>query len=279
MSSKIIRMYLKQGTMDNIVKVDLANWNGKVIKLPRTEVNNYIEDDCNSHGIYFLIGKKDDNQKDFVYVGESRNVIKRLKEHIHKFKSNDNIPYWNSAIVIVGKELDITSIKYLEWKFFNIIKDANNYLLTTKMTGKKIIIKDYHKDIMKEFLSNAMILISTLGYRLFEKIEIKNGNDVQYFYCFSNRNTNAKGFQNENGFVVLKDSVISNDVVNSFPIRGKGYYNLRQKLIEDKIIVNGIFRQDYQFSSPSAAGSVVLGRMYNDDWKTKEGKKFSELKI
>lgn len=280
-NGKVITMHLKNGNMNNIVKVNLANWNGSVIKLPRTEINEYKDDDCSTNGIYFLIGKTNQDDKDFVYLGESRNVIKRLKEHISKNKSNiddeNKIGYWNTAIIVVGKDLDITSTKYLEWKFFNIIKESNNYILKTKITGKDIFIKDFHKDIMKEFLSNAITLISTLCYGLFDRIESKDNSSIQYFYCSNNRNANAKGYQNENGFVVTKGSIISKNVVDSFLT--KGYFRLREKLIEDKIIVNFVFQKDYQFNSPSAAGSVVLGRMYYDDWKTKEGKKFSELKI
>ena len=78
---------------------------------------------------------------------------------------------------------------------------------------------------------------------------------------------------------MLKGSRISDHTVPSFETRGKCYFQLRNRLIEDGIIVNDVFQTDYEFSSPSAASAVVLGHTSNGnvDWKNVDGKQLKEL--
>lgn len=38
MYGKTIEMFLVDGTADGVVTAELSNWNGKAIRLPRTEV-------------------------------------------------------------------------------------------------------------------------------------------------------------------------------------------------------------------------------------------------
>ena len=69
-------------------------------------------------------------------------------------------------------------------------------------------------------------------------------------------------------FIVLKDSRVSTFVNNGCP---KHYQELRQELI-DKGVINRnsrLFTRDHEFSSQSAASSVILGTSSNGlrDWK------------
>ena len=62
-------------------------------------------------------------------------------------------------------------------------------------------------------------------------------------------------------------------------VMGLPYWKLRQKLIEEKVIVEFKFVKDYEFNAPSAASSVVLGRASNGkhEWKTQTGKMLRDL--
>ena len=76
-----------------------------------------------------------------------------------------------------------------------------------------------------------------------------------------------KGMQTSEGFVVLKNSQIANNVTNSCP---KNIQNLREKLIQNNIInEEWIFTENKIFSSPSTAASVVMGRSANGltEWR------------
>ena len=69
------------------------------------------------------------------------------------------------------------------------------------------------------------------------------------------------------------------DTVPSLETQGKGYYNLRNTLIKDEVIKDGVFQKDYEFSAPSAASAVILGHTSNGnvDWKTENGTKLKDL--
>ena len=79
-----------------------------------------------------------------------------------------------------------------------------------------------------------------------------------YLYC-KGSGANAKEFVSSGGFTVFKGSKVSDHMVFSFELRGRSYFNLRNKLVEDGIIVNDIFEKDYEFNAPSAASAVILG--------------------
>ena len=78
---------------------------------------------------------------------------------------------------------------------------------------------------------------------------------------------------------MLKGVRVSSGVVKSFIDHGGSYYSLRCKLGADGIISDGEFQSDYEFSAPSAASAVALGRTSNGnaDWKTAEGIKLKDL--
>ncbi len=63
----------------------------------------------------------------------------------------------------------------------------------------------------------------------------------------------------------------------------RGMYDLRQELISKGVLVMqaGLyqFTQDYTFSSPSTAASVLLGRSANGrvEWKGRDGRTLKEL--
>ena len=77
----------------------------------------------------------------------------------------------------------------------------------------------------------------------------------------------------------MKGSQVSDHTTSSVAVHGKGYYKLRLQLENEGIIKDRHFQKDYEFSSPSAASTVILGRNSNGnlDWKTSDGKNLKEL--
>ena len=92
------------------------------------------------------------------------------------------------------------------------------------------------------------------------------------YQCISG-GSNAKGHPTpQGGFLVWKGSVISSKVAPSFECASKTYYALRNRLIEEGIIKDGIFQVNYEFTSPTAAGAVTVGWTIsgNAAWKPNE---------
>ena len=83
---KAIELFLVNGPADSLITAELSNWNGKAIKIPRTEVSGCNRDDVKGAGVYFLICQEDDGT-DSVYIGEAENVQDRLVQHLREYQS------------------------------------------------------------------------------------------------------------------------------------------------------------------------------------------------
>lgn len=267
---KAIELFLVNGTAESLITAELSNWNGKAIKIPRTEVSGCDRDDIRGAGVYFLMCQEDDGT-DSVYIGEAENVQDRLVQHLRDYQSGKEKYYWNTAVLFVGRDLNKALIRYLENRFVEIARECGRYSVLTKNTYKNTVMKESQIASMEEFIDNVKILINTLGYRVLVPAPVASV-DTTYLYC-KGSGASAKGFISSGGFTVLKDSVVSDHLVPAFETRGKTYFNLRNALEKDGIIVERKFTKDYEFSAPSAASAVVLGRPSNGntDWKTSDG--------
>ena len=230
----------------------------------------------NEPGVYFLLCQEEDGE-DSVYIGEAENIKDRLTQHIRDYQNGKEKYYWNTAAVFVGRDLNKALIRYLENRLVEIATECANCRLLTRNTYKNTVIKESQIASMEEFIENIKVLINAMGYKVLEPVPVAT-DTTEYFFCKSG-NSNGKGFISAGGFTVIKGSKVSGHLANSFKSRSKSYFDLRAKLEADGIIVNGIFAKNYEFSAPSAASAVVLGRSSNGktDWKTQSGKKLSEI--
>ncbi|GHA26359.1 methionine sulfoxide reductase [Salinimicrobium marinum] len=273
---KTIKIFLVDGEPNGRMTCELSNWTGKALKIPRKKIKESSDrPELENTGIYILFGKSDKSEnKELAYIGEAEGIYKRLNQHL---SAKD---FWNEALVFVSKDenLNKAHIKYLESRLHEIAVKVNRYDLENGIIPPKSSISESDQAEMEEYLENIKLLVNALGYKIFEQLrkvqtfeeEVRNT-----FYINSARGANAKGQFTNEGFVVLKDSEIANSPTNSFP---QNWKNFRQSLIDDKIIFQTnnqlVFREDYLFSSPSAAAAVVMGRSANGltEWKSKDGR-------
>ena len=273
---KAIELFLVNGTAESLITAELSNWNGKAIKIPRTEVSACDREDRKGVGIYFLICQEDDGT-DSVYIGEAENVLDRLTQHLRDYQSGKEKYYWNTAVIFVGRDLNKALIRYLENRFVEIAKECGRYTILTKNTYKNTVLKEAQIASMEEFIDNVKILINTLGYKVLVPVPKANDETI-YLYC-KGSGASAKGFVSAGGFTVLEGSTVSDHTVPSLETKGKSYYNLRNALIKDGTISDRVFTRDYEFKAPSAASAVILGHTSNGnvDWKTADGVKLKDL--
>ena len=273
---KTIKIFLVDGEPNGRMTCELSNWTGKALKIPRKKIKESSDrPELENTGIYILFGKSDKSEnKELAYIGEAEGIYKRLNQHL---SAKD---FWNEALVFVSKDenLNKAHIKYLESRLHEIALKVNRYDLENGNIPPRSTISESDQAEMEEFLENIRLLVNALGYKIFEELrkaqtyeeEVRNT-----FYINAARGANAKGQMTNEGFVVLKDSEIANSLTNSFP---QNWKNFRQSLIEDSIVVEVnnklIFREDYLFSSPSAAAAVVMGRSANGltEWKLNDGR-------
>ena len=273
---KAIELFLVNGTAESLITAELSNWNGKAIKIPRTDVSACDREDIRGAGVYFLLCQEDDGT-DSVYIGEAENVHERMLQHLRDYQSGKEKYYWNTAIVVVGRDLNKALIRYLENRLVEIAKECGRYTILTKNTYRNTVMKESQIAIMEEFIGNVKVLINTLGYKVLVPVP-KATDDTAYLYC-KGSGSSAKGFVSTGGFTVLQGSTVSERTVPSLETKGKSYFNLRQKLQSDGTIIDKQFTKDYEFSAPSAASAVIMGHPSNGnvDWKTSDGTKLKDL--
>jgi len=272
---KTIQIFLPDGNPRSVKIAEITSRTVQGILIPRSKLEFISErNELKNVGVYFLVGGTDEGSKPVVYVGEAEECLIRLKQH------NKGKDFWTVALVIISKTKYFTKthIKYLEWYCHEAIKKANRFNLdNSSLPNCPYISESMEADLIDNF-DTIKILVSTLGYPLFDQIEKPEKKDI--LIC-KGKDAFAEGEYSEDGFVVFKGSKCNltetNTAVTWIP-------NLRKKLIQDGILAQQsnvlIFTSDYIFSSPSAAAAVVLARSANGwtEWKYKDGKTLDFVK-
>lgn len=223
-NGELIELFLVNGTYESLVVAELANWNGKALKIPRVEVSSCTREDIKDVGVYFLFCEDPDGTLS-VYIGEAENIYERLLQHIRDHKAGKEQFYWNNAVAFLGKDLNKASIRYLENKLVSIAKMNGNYKVLTKNTYQNTVIKESTKSTLEKFIDNLKLVLTALGYKVLTPAPVAK-NDTTYLYC-KRAGANGKGFVSNGGFTVLKNSVVSSKTVPSMETYGKSYYALR----------------------------------------------------
>lgn len=275
--SKSITIFLPTGSSEGPIELEMLNWNGMVIKVPRKEVPTYADVELDKPGIYFLFCKEDSGE-DAVYVGEAENLLKRLKQHILDYNSEKEKYYWQVAVCVKGNDLNKALIKYLENYFCTKIRQSSKYELLTKKSSPQITLKRAELAGMEEFIDNVNMLMGTIGYKVFED-SAEQAKDRTYFYCKSKNGADAKAYYSDDGFVVVSGSKTATSFSSKTYI--SKYKRLYDTLVEQKVIIDGAFAKEYTFASPTAAADIVLQSYVsgNEYWIDASGKKLKEYNI
>ena len=273
---KTIKLFLIDGDPNGRISCELSSWIGKAYKIPRIKIRDCSDrEDLVNTGVYLLFGK-DEEDTDQVYIGEAESILKRLNQHLAQKD------FWNETIIFISKDenLNKAHIKYLENRLYEIAKSAKRYKTVNTITPTQSSLSESDREAMEEFIENIKMLVNTLGHKVFnEKREIRPKHKQNIFFIKATRGADAQGEPTSDGFVVFKGSKASVSTVDSIT---KNFINLRQQLIDKEIIkFNGDimeFPEDYIFSSPSTAATIVLGRNANGltEWKLSSGMTLKE---
>lgn len=269
---KTIQIFLPDGNPRGLRVAEITSRTVTAIQIPRSLLDEAASrPELVNVGIYLLFGS--DEGKPKVYVGEAENCLNRLKQH------NKQKEFWNQAVVFTSKTQHFTKthIKFLEWLCCETATHVNRYLLENGNTpGKPHVQESIEADLYENF-DAIQLLTSTLGYSVFD--EIRKPDSTHLVEC-KGKNVVAQGEYTEDGLTVFKGSqsnVEEAQSVSKWPIRS------RAELLDSGVLKEHgnflIFTEDYVFSSPSAAASVVLGRQANGwtEWKYKNGKTLDEV--
>jgi hypothetical protein len=278
MPSATIKLFLVHGDAKRLRTAELSNWTGKAVAGPRSELDGVLSrDETEKSGVYFLIGTDSESGKPAVYVGEAESIRDRLRGHLDK-------DFWNHVVFFISKDENLTKahIRYLEGRLINQAKLAGRALVINgQSSGSKLPESD--REDMEIFLDRIHQLMPVLGADALLPIGSPPDKHAkkQILVC-EIKGLKATGHPTPTGFVVLKGSQA---VLKERASAHQYPYTLasRRRLIEDgTLVVEGDllkFTRDSEFSSPSAAATVVHGGSANGllAWKSKDGKTLKEL--
>ena len=278
MASATIKLFLAYGDPKRLRTAELSNWSGKAFAAPRTEFDELLaRDEASQSGVYVLSGIDAESGAPLAYIGEAEVLRERLKAH----KSRD---FWVQAIAFVSKDENLTKahVRYLEGRLIDEAKKAGRFRLANgQSSGSRLPESD--REDMEVFLDKIQQMLPVLGSELLTPV-LSSGDraDADRLVC-AIKGIEAFGKQTPSGFVVLKGSraVLENraSAANQHPF----VVALRQQLIADGILAKRDgsyeFTKDAEFSSPSAAASVVQGGGANGltSWRTREGRTLKEI--
>lgn len=154
-------------------------------------------------------------------------------------------------------------------KYFQSKNGTSSYTLTTQVINIAAwtpeVVEARQKDLEEIFISKWDLKIS------------KENSSENPIYKLAGRGGNASGYSLDgDNFVVMKGIHIAPDITDGLQI---GYLILRNQLIADGMIVDGTFKEDYTFTSVSAAAVVILGRSANGrtEWTKLDGRTFAQV--
>ena len=289
--SKNINMFLMDGEVTGKIKCTLSNWTGVIYKIPRIQLGDLkSRDEMKQSGIYFLFGRDEDKQKDVTYIGQAttrkngEGVLLRIQEHTR----DTHADYFNDVIILTTQNNSFgpTEISYLENKFTQLAKEAGRYIVKNSNDPNPGNVTEEKESELNEIVENTLMIIGTLGYRVFVPMTKKVSQDLTdnhstYLYLKrktkkSNKVIEATCERTTEGFVVLEGSQVE---IKDSPYLPASLKEMRQNLIASRVIQDGVLKEKQLFSSPSYAAAFLLGMQTNGrtDWKDQDGRTLKEL--
>ncbi|OPL18826.1 MAG: hypothetical protein AVO35_12805 [Candidatus Aegiribacteria sp. MLS_C] len=273
-----VKIFLAQGDPASVRTAEISNWTGKAIAGPRSQLELVLKrEEAGKPGIYFLTGVNPETGRQRVYIGEAEAVRSRIKSHLDR-------DFWKTIIIFISKDENLTKahIKYLEGKLIAMAKEADRCELENTNASGSHLPESEAAD-MDVFLAKVEQLLSVLGQD-FLKLHIQATAEPvtsDLMHC-TIKNVRATGKLSDNGFIVTRGSeavLTERPSVKKYPYPSM----MRSQLIADGVLIRKqdkfLFAKDYEFSSPSAAASVVQGGQANGlrQWKNGAGVSLKEL--
>lgn len=274
MKKSTITILFQTENTDSYKAIEKHGWVGKAIYHSRNELPEIKKlEEFSKSGVYLLIGIDEESSEEVIYIGEGNSVGKRLTEH----NTNENTDFWDKCIFFTTKDssLNKAHIKYLESRLIFLAKEAKRCRITNKNDSALPVLTESEEANAENFLAEMLSIYSVLGIKFFERTAQKiEATEIKQFEV-NVGGVRGYGYENNEGFVVLKDSKVNPTPSEAFPHHVK---KLRERLISDGVIQKVdsdlIFAENYQFKSPSTASCLLLGRSSNGrtDWRDKDGK-------
>jgi hypothetical protein len=273
---KTVQIYLPDGNARSIRIAEVTSRTVQAVQIPRSKLQSAENrEEVQRVGVYFLFGETDDEAgKPVAYIGEAENCFLRLLSH-HRGKD-----FWRTAVAVTSKTMSFTKAhaRYLEYDCLRRAQDADRFRLKNNQDPAKPHIPEPMLAELRDNFGTIQTLLSMLGFPILDPLTTEKPRHI--LRC-TGRGGNAKGEYTEDGLVVFKGSVTSDNVA---PSARDTVGKRRERLVEDGVLEpqddgSFVFAEDHAFNSPSGAAVIVQGMHVNgwEDWLDEQGQTLDEL--
>lgn len=240
--------------------------------------------ELNKPALYILVNR----DKRQLYVGETDDSIKRLKNHEAK-------DFWTEAIVFhsTGDTLSTTEVRWLEAKTYEALKELGYYDLSeNKQVPQHPPLKKNQIYTLEPIFEEAKNYICAAGFDIFLKskgeleakpfVSVKEStqNGKHLFFC-TRAGSKAQGYfiEDTEEFVVLAGSELRSGECDSLKPQSIEKRNAFIAAYCTQAKGKIILKSDCTFPSPSAAALMVVGGSSNGwtRWKDAEDKTLEDV--
>jgi hypothetical protein len=274
-----LRIFVADGDPDGLRLVERSNWIGKAVIFPRALFPDVRQrEEFEQTGVYLLLGPQASGEGDQIYIGEGDPVRPRLEQHYAKKD------FWTRAVFFVAGQgqLNKAHVQYLESQLIKMATESRRVPLENGNVPTEPTLSEADVADMEVFLANILGMLPVLGIHAFEQSPSMQKGGSGILVC-QGKGLSATGRDTAQGFVVQSGSSAAKEHTPSLKQHFPKVCDLRDQLLNNGVLNDEKdrlrFTQDYTFSSPSMASSVVLGRASNGrtDWKDSSGKTLKEL--
>ncbi|CAL1691276.1 hypothetical protein MMB232_01412 [Brevundimonas subvibrioides] len=254
----------------------MFNWNGHVLKFPRTQISTALKrPEASQVGVYVLIGYQDDVET--VYIGESDDVGARIRNH------DLNKDWWTEAAVITTQSntLHKAHVRYLESRLIGQAKKAGVVALANSTVGSATPLPEAAKASMEAFLDYVFAILPAVRLDCFlentrpakvatESVNSSDDPETQFELKTPKNKVSGRARFADGELIVLAGSTARRNWEGT---PSHTYAELFSDLVKAGVLVEAgdmrVFSKDYAFKSASAAGAVLNGRATNgqEAWK------------
>lgn len=277
---RTIRMYLVDGSASGVITAEIMNWTGHAVLGPRSKLKELLaREEAQRTGIYLIYGPSPETGSETLYIGESDDVGKRIREHVADSKKD----FFERICLLTSKDQNLTKahVRYLESRLINLVVDAGRVELKNSTRPDLIGLPEADVSDMEFFIDQVSLILPALGLNFLRTLSSRDtpesalsSNQPMFELESKKHGIKAEMQEIEGEFVVQAGSSAQSQWIGART--NDGYPKLHSSLKEQgKLVASSgslwTFCVDVPFKSPSAAAAVVLGRPSNgrQAWRVK----------
>ena len=275
---KSLELFFIDGRPDGMLTAEVFNWTGHVLIAPRTQISEALKRKQAGHtGIYILLGERTGDP--VAYIGEAEVLSQRIGDHV---REKD---WWDTAVLVTSAadNLNKAHVKYLEARLIAQAQLNQSVRLENDASPKTPGLSEASMANMEVFLDYLYMVLPAVRIDMFITYTRSShialdpndpDSDPTFELVVKRHGLRATAVLKGGELVVQQNSLARGEWTGSGNWDA-GYRQLHEKLKRLGILeVQGqqcVFTENYAFSSPSAAASVVTGRPANgrQEWKFK----------